>query len=305
MNKIPVGATVAHAYRFFLGNILLVARAIWIPLLLQLAVMLVLSRRMALLMAAAEAHDPSVTTLFGPVLLLACLALILFAAQYAAAMEIALGRPPHSLLHVPAGRTMWRLLGGVIASGLLVFAIFMIVFVLLSVLTYALDQIAKTTPGARIPVLVIAILLAAAFFAFMTLIAVRFLFLLAPANVVEQKLGITRAWELSAGNFWRALLVALAIFVPLIVVNYAVTFSITGLPPSTVGMTKEAAQAADTAWRIRQLNQLADHWYILLPATALMMLFQFGAGSAAQAFAYRRLTESGTSAPIAGGGLPD
>ena len=32
---------------------------------------------------------------------------------------------------------------------------------------------------------------------------------------------------------------------------------------------------------------------------------KFGAGSAAQAFAYRRLTESGTSAPIAGAGLPD
>jgi len=298
MQKIPVGATIAHAYRFFFGNILLVARAIWIPLLLQLAVMLVLSRRMALLMAAAEAHDPSVTTLFGPVLLLVCLALILFAAQYAAAMQIALGRPPHSLLHVPAGRTMWRLLGSVIMGGLLVFLIFMILFVLLSVLTYMLDQIAKATPGARIPTLVIAILLAAAFFAFMALIAVRFLFLLAPANVVEQKLGIICAWELSEGNFWRALLVALAIFVPLIIVNYAVTFSITGLPPSTTGMTKEAVQAAETAWRIRQLNQLADHWYILLPATALMMLFQFGAGSAAQAFAYRKLTEGEASAPV-------
>jgi hypothetical protein len=162
-----------------------------------------------------------------------------------------------------------------------------------------LDQIAKATPGARIPVLVIAILLDAAFFAFMALIAVRFLFLLAPANVAEQKLGIIRAWELSEGNFWRAPLVALAIFVPLIIVNYAVTFSITGLPPSTTGMPKEAVQAAETAWQIRQLNQLADHWYILLPATALMMLFQFGAGSAAQAFAYRKLTEGEASAPVA------
>src|SRR5262249_13365866 len=154
-------------------------------------------------------------TLIGPVLLLVCLAVILFAAQYAAAMEIALGRPPHSLLHVPAGRAMWRLLGGLTAGALLVFTLMMIAFVLVSVLIYALDEIAKSNVGARIPVLVIGIVVSLAFAAFMTLISTRFLFLLAPVNIVEQKLGITRAWELSAGNFWRALLVALSIFIPL------------------------------------------------------------------------------------------
>lgn len=303
MNKIPVGATIAHAYRFFFANFLLVARAIWIPLLLQLVVILVLARRMALFIAAAEAHDPSATTLFGPVLLLLCLALILFAAQYAAGMEIALGRPPHSLLHIPAGRTMWRLLGGLAAGTLLVFVLIMMAYSLVSILTYALDQIAKATPNARTPILAIGIMVALTFAAFMALISIRFLFLLAPANVVEQKLGITRAWELSVGNFWRALLVALSIFIPLIIVNYAVTISVAGLPPATAGLSKEAALAAESAWQMQQLNQLADQWYIVLPATALMMIFQFGAGSAAQAFAYRKLTENVTlaSTPVAGG----
>src|ERR1700744_978046 len=83
MKKIPVGTTIAHAYGFAVGHFLPVLRALWIPLLLQLAVVLVLSRRMALLFAAIEAKDPSAATLAGPVFLLFCLAVILFAAQYA------------------------------------------------------------------------------------------------------------------------------------------------------------------------------------------------------------------------------
>jgi hypothetical protein len=301
MKKIPVGATIAYAYRFAYSHFLPVVRALWIPLLLQLAVVLVLSRRMALFFAAIEAKDPSAATLAGPVFLLFCLATILFAAQYAASMEVALGRPPHSLFHVPAGRTMWRLLGGLVTAMLLIIVIASILFVAISILSYTLGEVAKAAPGARIAVAVIAVLLAAALFAFLTLISVRFLFLLAPANVAEQKFGIVRSWELSKGNFWRALLVALAIFIPLTIANYAVSFSVGGLPPSAAGLSKEAADAARMAWQVRQLTLLAERWYISLPATALIMLFQFSAGSAAQAFAYRALTENDASAPVAGG----
>jgi hypothetical protein len=303
MKKIPVSTTITHAYHFAFGHFLPVLRSLWIPLLLQLAVVLVLSRRMALLFAAVEAKDPSAATLLGPVLLLFCLAMILFAAQYAAAMEVALDRPPRSLFHVPAGRTMWRLLGGLISGALLIIVVALILYVVIAILSYTLGEITKAAPAARIAVTAIAILLAAAFFAFLALISIRFLFLLAPANVTEQNLGIVRAWELSRGNFWRALMVALSIFIPVLVANYAVSFSVGGLPPSTAGLSKEAADAARMAWQVKELNLLADRWYIVLPATALIMLFQFGAGSAAQAFAYRALTEG--SAPVAGNRLPD
>jgi hypothetical protein len=200
---------------------------------------------------------------------------------------------------------MWRLLGGLIAGGLIIIVLALILFVLISILSYALGEIGKAAPGARIALTVIGILLAAAFFAFLALISIRFLFLLAPVNVTEQKLGIVRAWELSGGNFWRALLIALSIFIPVMIANYAVSFSIGGLPPSTTGLSKEAAEAARMAWQVKDLNLLADRWYVALPATALIMLFQFSAGCAAQAFAYRALTENDASAPVAGNGLPD
>jgi hypothetical protein len=114
---------------------------------------------------------------------------------------------------------------------------------------------------------------------------------------------VARAWHLSAGNFWRAFLIILAIMLPLSIIQYAFEVALVGFPPVGRGMSKEAAQAAEMTWRIAELNALASRWYLSLPLTGVLMLFQFGAGCAAQAFAYRALTEE--SAPVASNGLPD
>lgn len=300
-NKIPVGATIAHAYRFFFGNIPALLRATWIPLLLHLAVALVMSRRMALFFAAIDAHDPAAVTLLGSVLLLLCLALILFAAQFAAATEVALGRPPYPLFHVPLGRATWRLLGGFIAAVLAIGAVALAGLVILWIVSALLKLMFHATPGARPIVLTVVALEMTAFFLLFTFASVRLLFLVAPVNVAEQKLGVTQSWELTAGNFWRAFLVTLAIMIPVAAANYALAIAIAGFPPGTQGMSREAAQAVMTAWRTAQLNALADHWYVFLPVTGVVSLFQFGALSAAQVFAWRHLTGS---APVAGDALP-
>src|ERR1700744_2945468 len=54
MKKIPVGATIAHAYGFAFGHALTVFKAIWLPLLAQLALLLLLTRRMALFQVAMQ-----------------------------------------------------------------------------------------------------------------------------------------------------------------------------------------------------------------------------------------------------------
>ena len=116
MKKIPVGATIAHAYRFAFGQAGTMLRAIWLPLLAQMVVVFFLLKRLALLTAAMQAQDPSVTTLVGPVLLLFPLAVILFFVQLPAAMETALGNPPRSWFTFHLDKPMWRLLGGFLAA---------------------------------------------------------------------------------------------------------------------------------------------------------------------------------------------
>jgi hypothetical protein len=303
MKKIPVGATIAHAYRFAFANALTVLKAIWLPLLAQLAVILLLTKRIALFMAAAQARDPSAASLFGPLLLLFPLALIFFFAQFTAATETALGRPPQSWLAFHFDKVMWRLVGGFLTALAAITAVALVGSLIIWLLSFGLDVIVKVAPGTRPVVAILAVLLVAAYFSVLILACMRFLFLLAPVNVSEQQLGVRRAWELSAGNFWRALLVTLAIMLPVMIINYAYVFSLAGLPPVMPNATKEAREAADMAWRVAELNIMAERWYLTLPLTGLLMLFQFATGCAAQAFAYRALTDG--SAPVAGNRLPD
>ncbi len=303
MKKIPVGATIAHAYRFAFGHAPAVVKAVWLPLLAQLVLIFLFTKRAALFLAAAQAQDPSAVSLLGPLLLLFPLLMIFFFAQFTAAMETALGRPPQSWVAFHFGKPMWRLLGGFLAALSAITVIAAIAFIAVTLLAVGFNLVAKAVPA---PVATFLVgLLSGIFFCVLVFALVRFLFLLAPVNVSEQRFGVGRAWQLSAGNFWRALLVTLAILIPVLIVNYAYTFAITAVPPPPANTSKAAMQAWETAWQVAQLNALASRWYLTLPLTGLLMLFQFGAGCAAQAFAYRALTENEASAPVSGDRLPN
>ncbi len=283
MTKIPVGATIAHAYRFAFGNALAVLKAIWMPLLAQLAVISLAAKQMLPILVATQSHDPSVAGLIGPLLLTFPFLMIFFSAEFAAATQLALGRP-RSWLDLPFGKRTWFLLGGFLAATGAIIAVALAAILAAWLLTFVLGILLKTMPGVR---LAVAILLVAIFFCGLIFIAMRFLFLLAPVNISEQRLGVQRAWELSAGNFWRIFLITLAIAAPVGVINYAYGIALAGWPPILVGAGQDAQRAAETAWRIRQMTAMIDRWYLTLPLGALMTLFQFGAGCSAQVFAYR------------------
>ena len=81
MKKIPVGATIAHAYRFAFGDFLTVLRSIWLPLLVQLGLSILVGRYAISLFQALAAKDPSAVSLLGPIVPLYAIILILFFAQ--------------------------------------------------------------------------------------------------------------------------------------------------------------------------------------------------------------------------------
>jgi hypothetical protein len=299
--KIPVGATIAHAYRFVFGNALEVFKAIWLPLVAQMAVAFLLLKRIALFMGAIQAHDPAAIGLFGPLLLLIPLALLFFVAQYTAVTELALGRPSSSWVAFHFNRPMWRLLGGLLATIGTIAALAITLLLALLALSFCLDLLMKALPGSRPVVAVLVGLMVAAYGLSFFFFGVRFLFLLAPVNVEEQRLGVRRSWQLSHRNFWRISLITLAIAIPIGLVNQAFGFWLGGFPPSPPsGASKEVRDALQTTWQIAQLNRMVEHWYLTLPLTALTLWFQLGAGAAAQVFAWRKLTEDDGLAPIAG-----
>ena len=59
MSKIPVGATIAHAYRFAFGRFADVLRSVWIALALQLTLSLLAIRSGISVMGGVIARDPS------------------------------------------------------------------------------------------------------------------------------------------------------------------------------------------------------------------------------------------------------
>jgi len=300
MAKIPVGATIAHAYRFAFTNIPALSRAIWLPLLAHLTLSFFLIKRMTRFLAAVQARDPSALSQLGPLIPWAVVALILFFVQLTAAMETALGRPPASPFYFPIGRKMWRLMGAFLTAALAIAALGVVGLLCLFAGGLILNALIKSAPGAPAAAAILTGLLAAGFCCSILFFAARFLFLLAPVNLSEDELGVTRAWHLSAGNFWRIVLVILAIATPVIVINYAFQFALSGFPPSSFGLSKGAAQTARTAWQMKQANALSDFWYLSLPVSALLTFLQLGVGSGAQAFAYRSLTDEDRSAPVAG-----
>lgn len=303
--KIPVGATIAYAYGFFFRQFGSLLRALWLPLLAQLVVAYFLTKRAALFLAAMQAKDPSAITLFGPLLLLMPLAVILFFVQLTAAMETAMGEAPAGWFSFPIGKKMWRLLGGFVAGLLAILAVGIVALLPLWLLVFLLQLASKGAPHNADLFALLYLLLTLVYLALLVFCAIRFLFLLAPSNLSQASLGVVKAWHLSAGNFWRALLVVLFILVPVWVVDQAFTIGIAGFPPPAKGTSQQAVEAAEAAWRIIELNALASHWYVTLPLIALLMLFQFGTGCAAQVFVYRALAEGEASVPVASDGLPD
>lgn len=299
--KIPIGATIAHAYRFVFGNALAVFKAIWLPLLAQVAVAFLLMRRIALFLAATQAHDPAAISLFGPLLLLIPVALLFFFAQFTAATELALGRPAQSWIAFHFNKPMWRLLGGFLFGAAAIAALAIALFLAGLLLALGIDPLVKAWPGLRLAAAVAAGLMVVAYVCSFFFFSIRFLFLLAPVNVEEQRVGLRRSWQLSYRNFWRILLISLAIAIPVAIINQLYAFWLTGFPPNpSAGASKEVRDALQTAWQITQLNAMVSRWYLSLPLMGLMMWFQLGAGCAAQAFAYRKLTEDDGLAPIAG-----
>ena len=298
MAKIPVGATITHAYRFAFGDSLTILRSIWLPLAVQLGLTIFLLRYSIPLLRAFEAKDPAAASLMGPLLLLYPIILILFFAQMTTVMKVTLGiKQEIPLIDFPFGKDMWRLLGAFIIA-LLAIVVMLIAFALVAGVA---GFLLRATGIGRTPLALMLGILFLIGYGGAIFTAFRFMFLLAPVNIAEQRLGIGRAWQLSRGNFWRSLLIALAIIIPMIAAEYAVIFAAVGLPPMPHGEGAPAFQARRLEWNIAIMEAMANYWYVALPLLAVLMVLYLGAMCAAQSFAYRRLTEVEISTPVAGG----
>jgi len=300
MEKIPVGQTISHAYSYLFKNFLTIIGVMWLPVAVIgvgafLMGMVSGDFSRALVAASSGAGSTEIARNWYLLLPFYVFAFLLFATQMEGLTRYALGLrqgPPY--FYFSLGKPVWRLAGTFLLFFLLMLAIFVVFVVggiLIGIVVAAMTGVKPGTPptgstaaATGLSVVLIGLVAYCAFIYW----AVRQSFLLTPTVVAEERIGLGRAWKLGRGNFWRMLVIFIAIAGPIGLIGVVVmfTFLMPGLPPT-------AAQGATpdqiAAWNAAYFQRIQGYWYVLVPAYFLFLAVFYGLICSAQAFAYRSL----------------
>lgn len=213
MHKIPVGDTISRTYGFAFSNLLSIIGIAWFPYTLLVAIAVGLIMLLApdfprLLMKGD--FDPSMMMHVGRIFgLLWLLSLVVACMVTVGIQRKALGKHPAPVfIYFSLGAPVWRLLGASFLALLLL--------ILIGCITAGVTVGIWFAAGAYLPAYAglarsIAILAATLWTIYLW---VRLLFFLPAVVVAEEIIGLGRSWELGGGNFWRIVVVAIAVFVP-------------------------------------------------------------------------------------------
>lgn len=320
--KIAVGETIASAYRFAVTNYLNNLGEIWVPLVLIMAGAYFLTPHyMAALSqlapmpnpGATNSHDITATTNamranFHTMAVAAPYFLALFVLFFVCFASIAVGitrealqlRAGTAFLQFPFGKSVWRVIGAylllIVSFIALYIAILVATVIAITVPAAAVGAFASQLSGGGKATLALgsALLLLVSWGA-VFYIAVRLSFLLTPVVVAEKRITLLRGWRLTKGNFWRIIIVGLAIWLPLIVADVAYVFWMFGrdlIPPYHAGMTPQEL----TAWS-QHMNALSRNmvektrsvWFVTYPLGVAVGVLVYGLINSVSAFAYRSL----------------
>jgi hypothetical protein len=303
MGKIPVGATIAHAYRFAVSNIVQILAVSWLPWALIMAGLFLVRDSLAMMqLASATKNFALMHGRWAPVFLFYLAAIILVTMQMVGLFQLALDRPiPSRWFYFSLGKPLWRLIGGVLLAALCLIAAALAYVIVCFVLGFLLRGAVSGSPsGTLIMGLAAAVAFVVGYCAFICA-TLRFFFLLAPVVIAEDRISVFRAWTLTRGNFWRIFLIVLALLLPIIVVELGGMFALAGPMPFQPG-DPAAQRLAQVQWQMALNSRMATLWYITYPVMILLSVVFYAASSAAQAFAYRSVAES---TPVTGNTLPD
>jgi hypothetical protein len=306
-NKVPVGATLARAYRFAFGNILNNLGAIWIPVAILYGLMIVFGRPYNAAMMTMVSRDPQAILRVMPYIFLGYVVLfVLLTAQIAALSREALGlRKGSAWLQFPFGAAAWRLMLAYLALFLVTIVLYIACLLAVLILGGVAGFVARQQPGVVSPTVMggIVVLLVIAVFCALFYSILRLSFLMAPVAVAEGRRTLQRSWELTHGNFWRIFLVLLVILVPFLVLEFAYLYWLFG-PDFVSARLNAHTPDALAAWRaqeqsilVHSMERSRQYWYIAYPIGLAIALILYGMLTGASASAYRALTAAPPETP--------
>jgi hypothetical protein len=219
MQKIPVGQTIAFSYRFLFAEIGTIIGISWLPAVLSSLASYLTAIYVAIHRPDIEAGQPQAIVFYFTVSL-AGLAVTIFAASIIAVAitRHVLGqRSTGVIAYFAAGRSEWRMFAATIryllgAAGLILLAaaITAAVFRLVGI---PLDMPIPTQAGGAG---IFAELISWGVFIAALIVILRMGFFLPATIVAEEQGGLRRSFELTQGNFWRALAIIVALGLPVL-----------------------------------------------------------------------------------------
>ncbi len=288
MGRIPVGQCVGGAYGFLFRRFFTIVALSWLP-----AAIYALGR-LAFLWHVEPPIVAGIEQGVHPSIGLGGLVLgyVLFATLVKAVIALPLNRDALDLRDQPVlarlviGLREVRLFGAYVAIALILIALLVALALGAGgIMMAARWALAQGTPLEGWPVMkiahaAVAVIAVLIFF----YVALRLAFLIAPVAAAEDKARITRAWSLSAGNFWRMFAVFLALAVPLVIAIGACEFAVLG--PSLHEAGRQIAARHDHG---AFLALVMPHGPVLVTIAAAFMVIANALFAGAGAAAYRAL----------------
>jgi|GEM_PF-1617494 len=297
MGKIPVGQTIRHAYGFAFRRFPHILRLIWLPFAIVLVASWLMTDQIRDVSVGIATHNFAALANNWAVLLpFYFAAVILFMVQLVAVMQLALGQQGGSaFFHLSFKQPLWKLIGAYLLVAALFFAVIAVALIIILIVGIVGSAVVGFKPGIEtsqgtktvlgsIALVTLFLVYGAAIYGL-----VRQTFFLTPAVVSQNRVNLRQAWSLGRGNFWRMLVIALAVTLPVFALQFAL-YRVSGIdlvPPSL--MQGDSVQQI-TAWYDNYFQRLHSLWFVLYPASIAFTALLLGLGCGAQVFAYRHLT---------------
>lgn len=279
MRRLPVLGVIREAYAFTFSHLGAVIGLIWLPMVIATVgdffVTQHYGRQVSQALAAGNpgAAGPAVLVQLGFFLV----RLLLYAVMYVPVAQLALGqRQSGAVAHFAFGAPEWRMFRALLGLTVL----FFIGVMLLSLLAGAAGALTPQSLFAEVGGLL--------FLFGIIYVGVRMGYLVPAIVVAEEGPALTRAWILSAGNFWRLLGVLVGTLGPLLLLlALALLMVIYGSLDMSKPPTMQAVSAAASA----NLPLTMGAQFLVAPLLIALMV-------GASVFSWKALNQNGARADI-------
>jgi len=281
VKKLPVGEAIRFAYHFTFGQLGTIIGLVWIPLVV-IAVLQFLPYGMGDAMLSREDNAAAYGSAQLRAIIFMFVIVLMYACIFVSVTQQALGlRQGGAIYHFALGRTELRMWGTLLLLGAI---LTMLLLAIALLTTVGVVAVAKSVDRALAGPVEDALLLIGA--CAVIFVAVRLGFLLAPATVVEKKIGFESSWKLSRGNFWRISLAIFVVTLPIAVLVFAAQYALMGRELVAIAQPGVNLETLMTRLELVTSRHVAE----IIGVNLIVAPFVYGLFLATAAFAYRTLS---------------